>query len=348
MRESVYKRDAAIENLEAASENLDPYIKTIREAAPKTSHNESHYLKDLNRKKWKKGFIIFKSFFRFRSILYTIPAGFIGWLFTMDIVVGFCVATFILLFLIILLINIILKEKTLQDMTDERKKDYFHYYAYTNHRREYEIFSPYLVEGNHFRFKHAYELMKELDKDIKMKKEMILTLEKNLKKIAMESNNLPLIAEKEYEFVSELSIKLLEKIESKFLGNLSYKTMEFYGHYAIYRLQKDDLILEHCSRTNPNLTKKVNIDDEALKNKSYLKVLSSSYAWESDQATISFAVEVNNTVFVYTLFIDNRNQIALNKSTESGKMNIDRFADVVFTAFKLFAFHVNKNRKGWL
>ncbi|MDQ0220668.1 hypothetical protein ELQ35_05990 [Peribacillus cavernae] len=306
---SLHKRELALENLEAASEKLDPYIKSIREAAPKASDNADHFQKDLRRKKWKKGYAEAKEWFSWRAIIYVIPAGIIGWCFKLDTVFGFFTMITVLLFLFGLLINYTMGIKTLHDMTDESKKDYFHYYAYTNHRREYEIFSLYLLKGNGFKFKQAVELFKEWDKDIETKDDMILKLKKDLERAANDSANLPIYAQQEVDFANALSAKLLDKIERKDAGNLSFRSMEFFGHYAIYRLEEDRLVREHCSRPNPNVPEIVDFDDRKLKNMSYIKILNSSFAWEADKkSTISLVVEVADTVYVYTVIVENRNQ----------------------------------------
>ena len=341
--DSLHKKELALENLEVASEKLDPYIKAIRDAEPKSSGNEDYFLHDLSRKKWKKGYNIAKEWFSWRAVVYTIPAGIIGWCFKVDVVLGFYILTAFLLVLLGLLINYILGVITLQDMTDESKKDYFHYFAYTNYRREYEIFSPYLLKGNSFKFKQAVEFIKEWGKDVEKKDIMILNLEKDLRKMANDSANLPVYAQQEIDFVNALSVKLLDKIERKNTGNLTFKSMDFFGHYAIYRLHEDQLALEHCSRPNPNVPKIADVYDKKLKDMSFIKILDSSFAWEADKkSTISFVVEVKDTVYVYTVIVDTRTQHALNKDTISGKMNIERFADVVSTAFKLFSFDVSK------
>jgi hypothetical protein len=347
LRDMANKKELALENLEVASDKFDPYIKTIREAAPKVSDNEEHYLVDLNRKRWKKGYSIVKEWYSWRAIVYAIPLAVIGWFFTIDILLGFFILTPFLFLLIGVLIYYILGMKALHDMTDESKKEYFHYYAYTNHRREYDIFAPYLATGNSFRFKHALELIKEWDKDIEKKDAMILNLEKDLKKTAIDAINLPDYAQEENEFVNALSEKLVDKIERKAENSLTLGTMDFFGHYAIYRLDDDKLILEYCSRRNQHIPVTVDIDDRTLKNMSYLKILQSTYAWETDgKSTISFVAEVNHTVYVYTVIVGDRNRHALNTKTTSGKMNIERLADVVSTAFKLFAFNVSNKKRG--
>ncbi|MFF2587618.1 hypothetical protein ACFVSS_06940 [Peribacillus butanolivorans] len=343
MVEVIHKKDIAIENLETASEKFDPYIKYIREAAPKASDNKEHFEIDLKKKRWKKGYVIFKEWFSWRAVVYGIPAALIAWCFKIDVLLGLWILTPFLLLIIGLLIYYILGVKALYDMTDESKKEYFHYYAYTNHRREYEIFAPYLTNGNNFRFKQALELLKEWDKDIEKKDAMILNLQKDLKETANDAVNLPDYAQEENDFVNALSEKLTDKIERKEHNSLSLRTMDFFGHYAIYKLDEDQLILEHSSRRNQNIPTLVKIDDNKLKNMSYLKILKSTYAWETDsKSTISFVVEVNATIYVYTVIVGDRNRHVLNTKTTSGKMNIERLADVVSTAFKLFSFKVSK------
>ncbi|MED0872371.1 hypothetical protein [Bacillus mobilis] len=342
MGEGIHKRDIALENLEAASKKIDPYIEAIREAEPKSSKSERHLTEELNRRKWKKGYSIFKEWFTFRSIIYGIPVAIITWFFTLDVIFGFCILVPSLAILIGVLINYIVKIKTLQDMTDESKKDYFHYYAYTNHRREYEIFSPYLLGGNNFKFQHAFELLKEWNKDRIGKDDMILKLEQTLKKTAHDAENLPVYAQQEMNFITGLQEKLLGKIERKAENALYFHSMDFFGHFAIYRLDKSSLILEHSSRKNKCIPNKVNIKEKRFKGMSYIKVLDSSYAWEADSdSTISFILEVDGTVYVYTVMIDNRNRLVLNKDVDNGKINIDRFAEVISTAFKLLFLNVS-------
>ncbi|WP_110064406.1 hypothetical protein [Cytobacillus oceanisediminis] len=337
----------ALENLEAASDKFDPYIKSIRESIPKVADDDIHFDHDLNKKKWKKAYGIGKEVFSWRALIILPVTGFIGWCFFYDITLGFITLSMVLTVLVLFLTNYALKIKTLFDMTDESKKDFFHFRAYANHRREYEVFSPYLINGNGFRFKQAFELLKEWDKDIEKKDEMILKLEKDLKKMANDSVKLPAEAEQEIEFVNSLSEKLLDKIRRKTEGTLSISAMELAGKYAIYRLEEDQLILEHPSAGSKNIPKTVDLNDKGLRSRSFIKILESSYDWETDSnSTISFVVELNGINYVYTVVVNERNKHALNPQTSSGKMNIDRLADVVSTAFILYGYNTSKKKRG--
>jgi hypothetical protein len=342
------RREVALENLESASEKIDPYIKTIREAAPKATDFHTHYIRDRNKKRWKKAYTIFKELFGFRSIIYAIPATFIIWLFSIDIKYGFYALTALIVFLLVWLAYYVLGIIVLHDMTDEGKKEYFHYYAYTNHRREYDIFAHYIAGGNNFRFKQVVELFKEWNKDIEAKDTIIKNLERDLKSTANDAINLPVDVQEESDYAISLAEKLLEKVERKGLGVLTFRNMKFFGQYAIYRLEGEELVLEYYSSSNQNtnIPTSINIKSKKCKSMSYIKILNSSYEWESDQnSTISFVAEVSGTIYVYTVIVDNQNKHALNKNTSSGKINIDRLANFVSAAFKLFEFDLNKGKR---
>jgi hypothetical protein len=345
--ETADKKALALENLEAASDKLDPYIKSIRESIPKVGEDESHFEHDLSKKKWKKAYVIVKEVFSWRALIIFPVTGVLGYCFSVDTMIGIIVLSFVLSVLVLFLTDYVLKIKTLFDMTDESKKDFFHFRAYANHRREYDVFAHFFINGNGFRFKQAFELFKEWDKDIEKKDEMILKLEKGLKKMANDSVRLPAEAEQEIEFVNSLSEKLLDKIRRKTEGTLSLSAMELAGKYSIYRLEEDQLILEHPSAGSKNIPKKAGLYDKEMKSRSFVKILESGYDWEMDsQSTISFVVELNGVNYVYTVNVNERNKHALNPQTSSGKMNIDRLADVVSTAFMLYGYNTSKKKRG--
>ncbi|MBP2241722.1 hypothetical protein J2Z40_002294 [Cytobacillus eiseniae] len=341
------KKTLTLENLEVACDKFDPYIKSIRESIPKVGEDDVHFEHDLNKKKWKKAYVIAKEVFSWRSLIIFPVTGLIWWFFSIDILFGFIILSFVLTVIVLFLINYVLKIKTLFDMTDESKKDFFHFRAYANHRREYDVFAHFLINGNVFRFKQALELFKDWDKEIEKKDEMILKFEKDLKKMANDSVRLPAEAEQEIEFVNSLSEKLLEKIRRKTEGVLSFSTMELVGKYAIYRLEQEQLIIEYASVVSKSIPKTVDLDDKEMKNRSFIKILESIYDWETDNhSTISFVVELNGVIYVYTVIINERNKHALNPQSSSGKMNIDRLADVVSTAFKLYEYNTSKKKRG--
>ncbi|PAD25228.1 hypothetical protein CHH62_13140 [Niallia circulans] len=341
------KKALALENLEVASDKLDPYIKSIREAIPKVGDNEEHFQIDLKRKRWKKGYTIFKEWFSWRAIAYALPVGVIVWFFKLNVILGFSFLSATFFVIICLLIYYILGVKALFDMTDESKEEFFHFRAYANYRREYEIFAQYLINGNVFRFKQALELMKEWDKDNEKKDDMILNLQKDLKKMANDSVRLPAEAEQEIEFVNGLSEKMLDKIKRKTEGTLTFNAMDLAGRYAIYHLEEDKLILEYPSTGNNNIPKTVDLDEEEMKSRSFVKILKSDYAWEADnKSTISFVNELNEEIYVYTVIVNERNRHTLNPQTSSGKINIDRLAEIVSTAFKLIGYNTSKKKRG--
>ena len=348
MGTNTHKKDTTLENLEFATEKFDPYIKTIREAMPKVSDAHDHYLLDLKKKKGTKSYALLKEMWSWRQLLWGIPVGAITWFFTLDVVLGFCFLTPCLLLLIWFLFNKYIEEKTLQDMTDESKKDYFHYYAYANQRREYEVISPYLSSGNTFKFKQAFELLKEWDKDIENKNTLILKLEKNLKEMANDSENLPIHAQQEVDFSNILYNKLQDIIADKYNGTkLTFSTLRFLGDYSIYRLEEDKLEQEYYTRVNPNFPKTVNTSDSTCKNMSYIKILTSDFAWEYDQKnTISFIATIGEIVYIYSILIDSRNEHVLNRQTKNGKMNIDKLSRAVTTAFQFYSLKENKIKRG--
>ncbi|WP_026690251.1 hypothetical protein [Alteribacter aurantiacus] len=344
MQKNRFKKQSALRNLELAAERIDPYMNAIREAAPKTSSSGCHYLHDLNRLKWKKALSLFKTFWSFKSIFWSFPAGVIAWFFTMDVILGFSILTSILLVIILIITNYILREKTIQDMTNVKKKNSFHYYAFTNFYREYDLFSPFLIKGNDFKFKQVTDLIKEWETDMGKKDEMIVKLEKDLKQLAKDAVQLPEKAKREVEFVNTIYFNLIDKIEYKARGSFTFEAMDFFGHYAIYRFQGDKLLLEHSSRSNGVIPEEVDLACDDCSVMSYVKILRSSYSWEADEKnTISFIVEIDKQVFVYTILIDSRNRSVLNPKTEAGKHSIERLADLVSTAFKLYAFKLTMN-----
>jgi hypothetical protein len=345
--EMANKKALALENLEAASDKLDPYIKSIRESIPKVGEDDIHFDHDLNKKKWKKAYIIGKEIFSWRALIIFPVTGSILWSFSVDTIFGLIVLSLVLSVLVLFLSDYVLKIKTLIDMTDESKKEFFHFRAYANHRREYDLFAHFFINGNGFRFKQAFELFKEWNKDIEKKDEMILKLEKDLKKMANDSVKLPAEAEQEIQFVNALSEKLLDKIRRKTEGTLTFSAMELAGKYAIYRLEEDQLILEYPSVGSKNIPKTVDLDCKEMKSRSFVKILESGYDWETDkQSTISFVVELNGVNYVYTVIMNERNKHALNPQVSSGKMNIDRLADVVSTAFMLYEYNTSKKKRG--
>ncbi|MBM7096213.1 hypothetical protein JSY36_10635 [Bacillus sp. H-16] len=344
MRKIKNKKQSALRNLELAAERIDPYMNAIREAATKTSPDGCHYLQDLKRLKWKKALDLFKTFWSFKSIFWSFPAGVITWFFTMDVIWGFSVLTSGLLLIILIIANYVLREKTIQEMTNVKKKDTFHYYAFTNFHREYDLFSPFLIKGNDFKFKQATDLIREWEKDMGKKDEMILKLEEDLRQLASDAVNLPEKAKQEVAFVNTIYVNLINKIEYKARGSLTFETMDFFGHYAIYRLDGERLILEHSSRSNVNIPQEVDLTRDDCSFMSYVKILRSSYSWEADRkSTISFIVEIKKGIYVYTVLIDSRNRNVLNPETETGKHSIEKMADLVSTGFKLYAINVTAN-----
>ena len=102
--------------------------------------------------------------------------------------------------------------------------------------------------------------------------------------MANDSENLPIHAQQEVDFSNILYNKLQDIIADKYNGTkLTFSTLRFLGDYSIYRLEEDKLEQEYYTRVNPNFPKTVNTSDSTCKNMSYIKILTSDFAWEYDQ-----------------------------------------------------------------
>ena len=327
-------RDNAFRNLKQASASLDPYMKRVRKSQVQT-HGHHHYdvLKKETRKKW---YNLLKEVRGWRFLLPLTITPLFGLFFYMDLVFGLSAVIAGLAALTVYAINKWFTLQSLNELTDVRNEDHFHFHAYSHHSPEFHTFAPFLEGANVFEFQDAYELLMKWEKNAEEYKTLIDTLEKQLTKTAQDSTKLPHAVQQEYKFAVTLFQKLIEKIRLHQNGNFDKSSLDFYGHYAVYEVGDEALTLCYTSRPRGNIERVVSYEDKRFFHRSFIRILKSRYAWvHDDRHTISFIAETNGQTYVYVLYLDNDNRHVLKVDDEFGKINIDRLAEVVQVSFTL-------------